>query len=194
MKKILSLLLVSLLVLFLLTSWKAPSRQKVLATLSLEGVDTGWTITDRMLTSSKIVPRITFRVKNKSTEAISKGSLYFTVTFRLVGDRQAFDSNWSPYPPEDIFPGAMSAPLNILSLHGYKGSSPDSYLKNKAQWQKMEAEVFVRMRGSAFYSLGTWPIAQKIDGWTETPAPATPAPEDALPAKTESAPEERPAS
>lgn len=75
MKKILSLLLVSLLVLFLLTSCKSPSRQKVLATLSLEGVDTGWTITDRMLTSSKIVPRITFRVKNKSTEAISKGSL-----------------------------------------------------------------------------------------------------------------------
>ena len=141
---------------------------------------------------SKIVPRITFREEQEHGGHLEGLSLH--CHFPPVGDRQAFDSNWSPYPPEDIFPGAMSAPLNILSLHGYKGSSPDSYLKNKAQWQKMEAEVFVRMRGSAFYSLGTWPIAQKIDGWTETPAPATPAPEDALPAKTESAPEERPAS
>ncbi len=143
-------------------SFKTISEQEIRKGIILEDMKTGWFISERALNKIKILPFVEFRVKNSLKEVISKGSINFLITFKIVGDKITFDSGWAIYPKKDIKIGNTGEKVKIWCIHGYVGKSAEAFEKNKNVWKKLEATIFIKYKGSKFIKLKKVDIAQKI--------------------------------
>ncbi len=140
----------------------APSTKIIKEKIKLTEIDSGWVITERAMNKIKIVPFVKFKVKNMLNEEISKGTLNFVVSFKIIGDKITYDSGWGVFPDKPIKTGETSGFLKIQTLHGYIGSSPQAFEANKKNWKILKANIFVKYKGSKFVKLTSIKIKQKI--------------------------------
>jgi hypothetical protein len=143
-------------------SLSPPSNEIIQKGIQLTNIESGWIITERSMNKIKIVPFVKFRVKNMLKEKISKGTLNFVVSFKIIGDKITYDSGWGVFPNKPIKIGETSPFLKIQTLHGYIGSSPQAFEANKKNWKILRANIFVKYKGSKFVKLTNIKIRQKI--------------------------------
>jgi len=79
-------------------SLSPPSNEIIQKGIQLTNIESGWIITERSMNKIKIVPFVKFRVKNMLKEKISKGTLNFVVSFKIIGDKITYDSGWGVFP------------------------------------------------------------------------------------------------
>jgi hypothetical protein len=131
--------------------------------LQVLDVSTGWFDAGIVNGQNKLVPTITFKVKNNSDQSLKV--LQANVLFRRVSDPNV---EWgagflSVSGSEGLGPGATSTPLTVKSNLGYTGSDQtrQELLQNKA-FVDATVQVFAKYGSIQWVKMGEYPIERRL--------------------------------
>jgi hypothetical protein len=131
--------------------------------LQVLDVSTGWFDAGIVNGQNKLVPTITFKVKNNSDQSLKV--LQANVLFRRVSDPNV---EWgagflSVSGSEGLGPGATSTPLTVKSNLGYTGSDQtrQELLQNKA-FVDATVQVFAKYGSIQWAKMGEYPIERRL--------------------------------
>jgi hypothetical protein len=129
---------------------------------TLQVVDTQSGYYDNGIKDGKnhLVPQITFRLKNISSEPIN--SVQLTVAFWAVGaDGMTDEVLLQGISSAELAPGASTEPLRARSPVGYTQEGARADLFMHSRFQDMTARVFAK-RGGALFKMGEFKIDRVI--------------------------------
>ena len=126
-------------------------------------VSTGWFDAGIVNGQNKLVPTITFTLKNLSNQSLAV--LQTNVLFHRVGDPNI---EWgagflSVTGSQGLGPGAATRPLTVKSNLGYTGSDQtrQEMLQNKA-FVDATVQVFAKYGSAQWVKVGEYPIARQL--------------------------------
>jgi hypothetical protein len=125
-------------------------------------VTTGWFDLGIVNGQTKLVPTITFTLKNVSDQKLV--ALQIQALFRRVNETEEWGSGFlTAVGSEGLAPGATTAPITIRSQLGYTGSE-QSRQEMLANSHFVDAKVDVQAKYAAtqWVKLGTYPIARQL--------------------------------
>ena len=130
--------------------------------VQLEDVVTGWF--DAGVTEdgkNKLVPSISFRVRNTADQALS--AVQFNLIFRRVGDPE----EWSTVlvrgiGSDGLAAGATSEPIVVRAPQGYTGTQPRAQLLQNRLFVDAKIEIFGKQGSAVWTSLGDFPIERQL--------------------------------
>lgn len=154
---------VILLIVFINSINDQMSPREVEKSIQLSVTDSRWVIKETTPYDVKIVPSITFTVKNSGSRPLDyvsfEGVFEFEDTGKTHTDGSAYVFNKIP-----LNPGQESESIVIKGAFGYTASSLPAFLKNKLEWKKMRVKIFARVKSSPPIRIGDYyPINQKIE-------------------------------
>jgi hypothetical protein len=120
--------------------------------LAITDVRTGWYDVGVVDGQNKLVPSITLRLQNVSSEPISR--VQINAVFRRVGEQQEWDAHFvRGIGPEGLAPGATGEELVLRSERGYLG--PQSRLQ-------MRVEIFGKHGSRTWVKIGDYRIDRQL--------------------------------
>lgn len=133
-------------------AWLFPGcSQPVDLTKGVQVVDisTGWRDAGVVNGQNKLVPSITFRVKNVSDQRL--GILQVNAVFRRLnkGEDELGSRFMTVAGSEGLPPGASSQMLTMSSEHGYTGIEPEQQMLQNSQFIDAKVQLFAKY-GSAY--------------------------------------------
>ena len=169
---------VVLVLIFIKSLAEGMSSGEVKESIEIIGVDTKWVDKEVTPEEVKIVPAITFKIKNVGKRPLQfmdlEAVFHFVETGAVHSDGMARILIDTP-----LNPGETSDEIVIKSLYGYSGQSRGSFYKNKDEWKQMEVKLFARAKGSGLVPVGeTYPVKQVIEGFNPTDEAGEQMPED----------------
>jgi hypothetical protein len=131
------------------------------ASLHVQDAATGWSDLGVVNGQNKIVPSITFTLKNGGTQPIT--TLQTNVIFRRVGEDDEWGSGFLRVAgSEGLAPGATSQPLNVKSQLGYTGTEPRAQMLANKQFVDARAQVFAKYGSTQWTLIGEFPIERRL--------------------------------
>ena len=127
--------------------------------LQVTDVSTGWFDAGIVEGKNKLVPSLTFRLKNTSSAKLSSVSLNLTFTF--VGDQDHTDD---VYVQRVDFEGQETQPITVRTKWGYTGDPPQSraeMLKN-SQFRDMDVQIFAKQSSAQWVELKRVRVARQL--------------------------------
>jgi hypothetical protein len=124
--------------------------------------NTGWFDLGIVNGQNKLVPSVTFTLKNVSARTLS--TLQVNALFRRVTENDEWGSGFLTAAGSDgLAPGALTAPLTIKSPLGYTGSdqSRQEMLQN-THFVDAKVELFAKYGSTQWTRLGSYPIARQL--------------------------------
>jgi hypothetical protein len=164
---------------------KSMSPEEIKAAMEIVDIQSRWVSKSYVPWPPKLtlVPRISFRIKNKSDKPLN----YINVNgiFKFRDDQENLGDNFlaairkAPVPP-----GGQSEVITLTSNFGVEGKSLASF-KDNPQWRTVICRIFVQSKGSVHVPMGEYEISRTIDfkepepvgvepGKPQVPAPAEP--------------------
>jgi hypothetical protein len=133
----------------------------VTAALRLESVTTGWADVGPVGKENKLVPVVSFTVKNASDQTLAP--VQVNAVFRRVGE----SSEWSnamviAADSTGLPPAAETGQLVIKGVAGYTGSDPHWDLLKNSQFVDATVDLFARYGSRQWARVGEFPIARRI--------------------------------
>ena len=124
-------------------------------------VKTGWFDAGVEDGKNKLVPTVSIRLKNVSSEPVANVQL--NAVIRRVGEteewggafRKVIDSTGLP-------PGASTEPIVLRSNLGYTGIEPRAQMLKNSQFVDAQVQVFAKHGGNQWTKLGEWRIAREL--------------------------------
>ncbi len=145
------------------TSFNPPTEEEVKNSIKVLVVNTDWTYKYRTKNEVRIVPEITFKIKNIGKKPLQY--LIANVIFDLEGLNQELGNGWKPIiSKKPLLPGETSEPITIKSGFGYRASSVKAFYKNYYNWKRAWANIFIKWKGSRYVKFGTFEIRKHIKG------------------------------
>ena len=132
-------------------------------TKGLEIVDasTGWYDAGPVNGQTKLVPSITFTLKNVSDQPLV--ALQINAVFRRGSDKDEWGTVWVPVTRSDgLQPGAASRPVTINLKLGYTGTETRAQMLQNSQFVDAKVDLFVRHGSQQWTRVGEYPIARQI--------------------------------
>jgi hypothetical protein len=122
--------------------------------LEVTEVVTGWFDAGIVGGKNKLVPSISFRLKNLSAQPIA--SVQVMLSFRQVSDK---DVEWGSafakgIGPEGLVPGAMTPPIVLRSERGYTSEAPRAQMLQHRQFVDTNVQVFGKYGSQTWVKLG----------------------------------------
>jgi hypothetical protein len=153
-----SLLLVALLA---IASGCGPSVD-VKQALQVTDVVTGWYDAGIVEgNKNKLVPRVSFRVKNVSNESVA--SVQLNAVFRVVGDVQELGSMFvRGIGPEGLAAGQATETFSLQSTLGYTGEQPRLQMLQHEQFQDAQVEIFAKPGSGQWVKLAEYKIDRQL--------------------------------
>jgi hypothetical protein len=129
--------------------------------LQFESLTTGWTDAGGEGGANKIVPAVSFKLKNASDQTLAP--LQVNAIFRRVGD----PSEWSngmvtAAGSAGLPPAASTGPLVIKGQLGYTGTDPHWDMLHNSQFVDAKVDLFARYGSQQWTRMGEYPIARQI--------------------------------
>jgi len=142
---------------------KSMSPEEIKAAIEIVDVQSQWVAKTYQPWPPKLtlVPRISFKVKNKSAQPLNY--INFNAIFKFRDDQENLGDNFlaairkSPVPP-----GGLSEVITLTSNFGVEGKSLASF-KDNPQWRTIICRLFVQSKGSVHVPLGEFEISRTID-------------------------------
>jgi hypothetical protein len=125
-----------------------------------ESVTTGWTDAGIVAGKNKIVPAVSFRLKNVSTETL--GTVQVNAVFRRVNDSGEWTSGYLPDIAREMPPGAQTDARTVAGQQGYTGTDDREALLRNSRFVDAKAELFVKSGASKWTRIGEYPIARQL--------------------------------
>jgi hypothetical protein len=132
-------------------------------TKGLEIVDasTGWYDAGPVNGQNKLVPSITFKLKNLSDQPLA--ALQVNAVFRRVNDKDEWGSAYLAVTKSDgLQPGATSPPVTINSQLGYTGTDPRAEMLQNSQFVDAKVDLFAKYASLQWVRIGERPIERRL--------------------------------
>ena len=130
--------------------------------LQIPGVSTGWFDAGIVNGRNKLVPSISFALKNVSDQTLT--TLQVNALFRRVAEKDEWGSGFlTAAGSAGLAPGATTATLTIRSQLGYTGTdqSREDMLRN-THFVDAEVELFAKYGSTQWARIGTFPVARVL--------------------------------
>ena len=129
--------------------------------LSLTDIHTGWYDLGVVDGQNKLVPSITLRLQNVSTEAISRVQL--NAVFRRVGEAEEWDAHFvRGIGPDGLEPGAKGGELVLRSERGYTGSQSRLQMLQNKEFVDARVEIFGKHGSRNWVKIGEYTIDRQL--------------------------------
>jgi hypothetical protein len=125
-----------------------------------EAVTTGWADGGSVAGKNKIVPAVSFRLKNVSNQKL--GPLQVNAVFRRVNDPAEWSSGYLPSAASELPPGGETDTLIVTGQQGYTGTDDREAMLRNSQFVDAKVELFVRSGSSNWTRIGEYPIARQL--------------------------------
>jgi hypothetical protein len=140
------------------------STEELQKSIQIVWQDSKWVNKEVTPYEVKVVPSITFKIKNKGERTIKNVKFVGVFIFAETGDQ--IGDGVTPLLKKPLKPGETSDEIFIKSLYGYSATSKEAFLKNKDEWKDIKVKVFARTN-AGFANLGIFPVNKKIEGIKE---------------------------
>lgn len=133
--------------------------------LEVTDVTTGWydagIVQDPEGPKNKLVPTISFRLKNTAEKRIS--SVQINAIFRRVGEEEEWGSAWvRGIGSEGLAPGETSEPLVLRAQLGYLGLQPRHQMLENKEFVDARVEVFGKHGPAQWVKILDQPIDRQL--------------------------------
>jgi hypothetical protein len=110
---------------------------------------------------NKLVPSISFQVKNGSGDSIS--SVQFNAVFRVVGDEEELGSAFvRGIDAGGLAPGGSVGPFVLRSSLGYTGEQPRAQMLQHKDFKDVQVEIFAKHGSRQWAKLGEYKIERQL--------------------------------
>lgn len=131
------------------------------ASLQVADVSTGWADLGVVNGQNKIVPSITFTLKNVGSQPIT--TLQSNVIFRRVGEDEEWGAGFLRITgSEGLAAGASSKAQTVNSTLGYTSTEPRAQMMANKQWVDARAQVFAKYGSTQWTLLGEFPVERRL--------------------------------
>lgn len=131
------------------------------ASLQVADVSTGWADLGVVNGQNKIVPSITFTLKNVGSQSIT--TLQSNVIFRRVGEDEEWGAGFLKITgSEGLAAGASSKTQTVNSTLGYTSSETRAQMMANKQWVDARAQVFAKYGSTQWILLGEYPVERRL--------------------------------
>ena len=130
--------------------------------LQILGVSTGWFDAGIVNGRNKLVPSISFALKNVSDQKLA--TVQVNALFRRVTEKDEWGSGFlTVVGSAGLAPGAGTATFTIRSQLGYTGTdqSREDMLRN-SHFVDAEVELFAKYGSTQWTRIGTYPVARRL--------------------------------
>ncbi len=129
--------------------------------LQVVDVSTGWRDAGIVDGKNKLVPSVTFRVKNVSVQTLS--TLQANVVFRHLAD----DKEWGSFfvkisGSEGLAAGTTSDTRQVDSPLGYTGTESRQQMLQNSQFADAKAQIFAKYASTQWKRVGEYPVERRL--------------------------------
>ena len=125
--------------------------------LQVTNVSSGWFDDGIVDGKNKLVPSITFTLKNASAEPLSLVQL--NLQFRRVGETDDWDTAFLKGVGSDaLAPGAETAPITVRAKLGYTSEEPRAEMFQHKLWVDATVRIFAKHGSEQWTNLGDFPV------------------------------------
>lgn len=140
----------------------AKNTEEFAKSVDIKLIETKWYDKKISAGNAIIVPSITLTVKNLSQEPLQ--DIVFKCMFVFTDTGQWLSDGLLQALKKPLPPGETSEEILVKADHGYKASSKEAFIKNRANWKMVKVKVFARSMDSDYALLGTYPVSREIQG------------------------------
>jgi hypothetical protein len=127
----------------------------------LEAVSTGWVNAGVVEGMNKLVPAVTFTLKNVSEQKLP--ALQVNAVFRRVNETEGWGDGFRSIAGSDgLAPGAATPALTIKAQLGYTGLEPADALLRNSRFVDAKVDVFAKYGSNQWARLGEYPVARQL--------------------------------
>src|SRR5579872_5291857 len=130
--------------------------------LEVQEVSTAWFDAGIVDGQNKLVPTITFKLKNRSDQTLSH--LQLNVLFRRITEP---DTDWGSgfvvdAAPGGLAPGSTTQTLTVKSQLGYKGTDPREAMLKNSQFVDAKVDLFAKYSSAQWKKVGEFPVTRVL--------------------------------
>jgi hypothetical protein len=138
-----------------------PAEPEVAGALQVTDIVTGWFDAGIVNGQNKLVPTISFRVKNVADRGIS--SVDLNSVFRVIGDEEQLGSKYvKGIDRSGLLPGSSAGPFILRSELGYTSEAPRMQMLQNSQFKDAQVEVFAKHGSQQWVKLGQYTIQRQL--------------------------------
>jgi hypothetical protein len=110
---------------------------------------------------NKLVPSITFRIKNEGTDKL--GSVQLNLLFKRGKETEEWTTSFvRGIGPDGLAPGATTDPIVVRAQQGYTSTEPRLSMLQNSQFVDFRVEVFGKQGASSWVKIGESPIQRQL--------------------------------
>ena len=129
--------------------------------LQVERVSTGWYEAVATDTQIKIVPAVSFTLKNVSDQKL--GTLQVNAVFKRIDQDHEWASGFLTAAGSDgLAPGAATRTLFVISPLGYTGSESRFEMLKNSHFVDAKVQVFAKYASTTWVPVGEYPIDRQL--------------------------------
>ncbi len=129
--------------------------------LQVLDVSTGWYDAGVVEGKNKLVPSISFKLKNVSDQRL--GTLQVNALFRRVTEKDEWGTGFITVAgSEGLAPGQTTGLLPIRSQLGYTGTDPRQQMLENKEFVDAKVELFAKYGSTQWTRIGEYPIARQL--------------------------------
>jgi hypothetical protein len=130
--------------------------------LQVLDVASGWFDAGIVNGQNKLVPTISFKLKNVSDQKLT--TLQVNALFRRVTEpREEWGSGFITVAGADgLLPGQVTPPLTIKSQLGYKGTDPRDELLHNSQFVDAKVDLFAKYGSAQWTKIGEFQTDRRL--------------------------------
>jgi hypothetical protein len=129
--------------------------------LQVEVQQTGWFDAGIVNGQNKLVPMVTFRLRNVSGQRLSM--LQVNALFRRVTEPDEWGSGLvTAAGSAGLPPGATTDPLTVKSQLGYTGVDPRQEMLKNTHFVDAKVELFAKYGSTQWVRVGEYPITREL--------------------------------
>jgi hypothetical protein len=131
--------------------------------VQVEAVSTGWVHAGIVDGRNKVVPAVSFTLKNVSDQQLP--ALQVNAVFRRLNEIDGWGDGFrSVAGSKGLAPGAATPPLTIEAQLGYTGVEPADALLRNSRFVDAKVDVFAKYGSNQWARLGEYPVARQLLG------------------------------
>ena len=151
-------LIVCLGILFVMAGCRSREVEK---DLTITDIHTGWYDAGVVNGQNKLVPSITLRLQNVSSEPISR--VQINAVFRRVGEPEEWDAHFvRGIGPDGLAPGAKGEELVLRSERGYTGQQSRLQMLQNKEFVDARVEIFGKHGSRNCVKIGDYTIDRQL--------------------------------
>jgi len=129
--------------------------------LTITDIHTGWYDVGVVDGQNKLVPSITLRLQNVSSEPIAR--VQINAVFRRIGEAEEWDAHFvRGIGPDGLAPGAKGDELVLRSERGYTGQESRLQMLQNTQFVDARVEIFGKHGSRNWVKIGDYTIDRQL--------------------------------